>query len=83
MATKEECDRYAIALAQRFEELTDWAVANWPRKDAPLVKTDFAQCRKELAYILGPKLGDGSGGPPNEPGTDDGQYREVSPMPWP
>jgi hypothetical protein len=84
MATKEECDRYAIALAQRFEELTDWAVANWPRKDEPLLKSDFDESRKELSRILGPKLGDGDGGSsPPDGGDDGGQYRELTPMPWP
>jgi len=86
MASKSECDRYATELTRRFEELTRWAVVNWPQKEFPLLESDFSASRREIASIVGPKLGEG------EPDSDHSalaiqketeQYREVTPMPWP
>jgi hypothetical protein len=82
MASKEECDRYAAMLAQRFEEFTNWAITNWPNKECPLLQSDFTQSRKELSDILGPKLSAGESTPRDAP-PNDGQYRDVTPMPWP
>jgi hypothetical protein len=84
MATKEECDRYAAQLAQRFEEYTKWAIANWPNKEVPLLPSDFTDSRKELSDILGPKLCEGEEVRPAQAGdANQGQYRDVNPMPWP
>lgn len=84
MASKEESDRYAAELTQRFEELTNWAIANWPKKEFPLLQSDFSEARREISEIAGPKLGDGEGGPAGA-GIAHGslQYRDVNPMPWP
>lgn len=84
MASKAECDKYAAELAQRFEELTRWAITNWPNKEFPLLDSDFSESRRELGQILGPKLGDG--GTSNEPSSQDqnsGQFIDTKPMPWP
>jgi hypothetical protein len=84
MASKEECDRYAAQLAQRFEEYTKWAIANWPNEEFPLLASDFAQSRQELSDILGPKLAAGeTRRPDQDDNAGDGQYRDVNPMPWP
>lgn len=84
MASKAECDKYATALAQRYEELTKWAITNWPKKDFPLLESDFDASRRELAEILGPKLGDDTECSEAPTGTrDTGQYRDMNPMPWP
>ncbi|GIZ53182.1 hypothetical protein [Noviherbaspirillum aridicola] len=84
MASKEECDRYAAQLAQRFEEYTKWAIANWPNKDFPLLASDFDRSREELSDILGPKLAAGETRRPDQDGdAGGGQYRDVAPMPWP
>lgn len=80
MATKEECDRYANELAKRFEELTGWAIANWPDKQQPLMPSDFTESRKEISRIIGPRLGDGAKDPPP---SKDAPFIPVSPMPWP
>lgn len=58
MASKEECDRYADELTRRFDHLMQWAITHWPRKDFPLMRSDFDASRRELSEILGPKLGD-------------------------
>jgi len=85
MASKEEGDKYAAELTQRFEELTKWAIANWPNKQLPLQESDFDQGRREIAQIIGPKLSEGESNEP-VPRTHIGdtvQYRDVTPMPWP
>lgn len=84
MASKEECDRYAAQLAQRFEEYTRWAIMNWPNKDFPLLASDFGRSREELSEILGPKLAAGETRRPDQDGDgEEGQFRDVTPMPWP
>jgi len=84
MASKEECDRYAAELTRRFEELTHWAIANWPKKEFPLLESDFCDARREIGEIVGPKLGEGEPGN-SAPGipSNSGQFRDVNPMPWP
>lgn len=81
MATKEECDKYAAELAQKFEDLTKWAIQNWPKREFPLLQSDFDASRKEIGQILGPKLGEGDGvtSSSNQPN----QYVDMNPMPWP
>lgn len=86
MATKSECDQYAAEFTRRFEELTRWAIFNWPKKEFPLLESDFSASRREIASIVGPKLGEGepdseSRAPAIQKETE--QYREVTPMPWP
>lgn len=84
MATKVECDKYAAELAQRFEELTMWAIEKWPKPEFPLLQSDFSESRKEIGQILGPKLGEGSEGGTTSPGNDEpNQYVDMNPMPWP
>jgi len=82
MASKAECDKYAAMLAQRFEEYTRWAIQNWPNKDFPLIASDFDASRRELGEILGPKLSEGEEKSPSAE-SEQGQYRDVTPMPWP
>jgi len=94
MASKEEHDRYAAELMQRFEEFTRWAISNWPDKRFPLVESDFRAARREIAEIVGPKLGEGepeqagsgnAGGENTAPGipVDSPQFVDVTPAPWP
>lgn len=84
MASKEQLDRYASELVSRFEDLTRWAIANWPRSDFPLMQSDFTETRKEISRIIGPKLGDGDvqqTAPKRE--TNKRQYIDMNPAPWP
>ena len=86
MPSKEEYDRYAAELNRRFEELTAWAIANWPKKDYPLLESDFSRSRREIAEIIGPKLGDADGqGPGPGAGRPKGEapFVDMNPMPWP
>jgi len=86
MASKEECDQYAEELTRRFDELVQWARANWPKPEFPLLPSDFSASRREISQIVGPKLGDADEHdalPRPAFGNDDGQFRDVNPMPWP
>ncbi|HZW21494.1 hypothetical protein [Noviherbaspirillum sp.] len=87
MASKEECDQYAAELTRRFDELVQWAMTNWPKPETPLLSSDFGEGRREIGQIVGPKLGDADGNDtlprPAFGDDDDGQYRNVTPMPWP
>lgn len=84
MASKEECDRYAAELTRRFDGLVQWALANWPKSEYPLLSSDFTESRREISQIAGRKLGeaeDSTLGP--KFGDEDRQFRDVNPMPWP
>ncbi|WP_141103999.1 hypothetical protein [Noviherbaspirillum denitrificans] len=84
MASKEECDRYAAELTRRFDELVQWAHANWPKPEFPLLSSDFSESRREISQIVGRKLGDADDGPPGPASGDaDRQFRDLNPMPWP
>ena len=84
MATKEQCDRFANEMAHRFEDLTKWAIENWPNKDTPLLSSDFSESRKEIGQILGPRLSEGRTDL-HEPTSEDSspQYVQTTPAPWP
>lgn len=84
MATKAECDKYAAELVQRYEDLTKWAIENWPKQEFPLLPSDFKESRKEIGQIVGPKLGDGGENVAAPARTNEpGQYIDMNPMPWP
>jgi hypothetical protein len=83
MASKKECDQFATELNDRFEAFMKWAMANWPKKESPLMSSDFAESRKEIAQIVGPKLGEGSPDPAAAGNDDPAPFVDVTPMPWP
>lgn len=83
MASKEQCDRYAAELVARFDDLTRWAIANWPRADFPLMHSDFSEARKEISRIIGPKLGDCDAHSEPQRKKDNPQYTGINPAPWP
>ncbi len=80
MADKKQCDQYASELARRFDELTRWAIDNWPQHDTPLMQSDFEASRMEFGAILGARLSQGHDSPP---GDEQRQYVQVNPAPWP
>jgi hypothetical protein len=80
MADKKQCDQYASELARRFDELTRWAIDNWPRRDTPLMPSDFEASRREFGALLGARLNQGHDAPP---GKEQQQYVQINPAPWP
>lgn len=83
MASKEECDRFAAELTERFEAFTKWAMENWPNKAYPLLPSDFDGSRREISEIAGPKLGDCDTDAPPRPRDDSPPFVDMNPMPWP
>lgn len=84
MASKEECDKFAAELTDRFEKLTHWAMENWPKKEFPLLHSDFTASRREFAEIAGPRLGECSPDKPSSAKRDDAPpFIDMNPMPWP
>lgn len=86
MASKEQCDKYATELTERFEQLTQWAIENWPKKEFPLLRSDFAASRKEMAQIIGPNLGECNTDEDTSAAAqrnDSAPFVDMNPMPWP
>ncbi len=84
MADKEQCDKFAAEMAQRYEDFTRWAIENWPHKDAPLLQSDLSSSRREIAFILGSKLTQSEAARAAASSADDaGQYINQNPAPWP
>lgn len=82
MASKRECDEYAKEMARKFEDFIQWSLSNWPDKNFPLLASDFAASRREIAGILGDKLcDDGSGTAKSD--SSYAQYVDITPAPWP
>jgi hypothetical protein len=78
----DERDLYATELTQRFDALIDWAVQNWPNANQPLEASDFSASRRELSLLLGARLHQGN---PTQspPHSQDTQYVNLNPAPWP
>lgn len=84
MATKEQCDQFSTEMARRFEEFTRWSIENWPNKSTPLMSSDFSESRKEIGRILGNRLNEGrSDLAPPQSDTNDNQFVQMTPAPWP
>lgn len=66
---------------RRFEEVQNWAIANWPDKEHPLSSSDFVEARKEI-LALGMTETESNRRVP-EPEQGGPQYIEVTPAPWP
>lgn len=85
MASKDECDQYAAELTRRFDEMVQWALMNWPTPAYPLLSSDFSEARREIAHIIGSKLGEGEAADNAIPGEapDAPPFVNMNPMPWP
>lgn len=83
MPTKDEYDLFAAEMVRKFEDFTTWAKENWPDRQSPLTDSDFASMRKQVAEMVGPRLGTGEAKPDGPGAGDDAQYVNVTPMPWP
>jgi hypothetical protein len=69
---------------RRYEELQNWAIANWPDPDNPLSTSDFVEGRKEiLALGQGRMRWRQAAQAGAEPENGGKQYEQVTPMPWP
>lgn len=84
MTNKEQCDKFASEMAQRFEDFVKWTIENWPDKEHPLLQSDFSESRKEIGHVLGVKLNEGqTSASPSPSAENSAQYVNVNPAPWP
>lgn len=81
MDTGPEIDAFRKELIRRFDELTHWAVDNWPDRSRPLSAVDFVRIREQMA-AAGDRPED-SGQRGLDPAEGGPQYRDVDPAPWP
>ncbi len=68
---------------QRFEEVQDWAIANWPNPEHPLSTSDFVEARKEILALGQARHARPSQSGEPEPEQGGAQYVDVTPSPWP
>jgi hypothetical protein len=82
MDNDKEWIAFSGELRRRFEEFTDWTIANWPDKSRPLSAASFSRSRDEIAGLMAgqAQAGGGSSAEPSEGGP---QYVSVTPSPWP
>ena len=73
--------QFANELLHRFDEMQQWAMANWPDSAQPLSAADFAQARKNILALL-PMTSEINRHEP-EPADGGAQYVDVTPAPWP
>jgi hypothetical protein len=81
MNDKPQTEQFAADLEQRFSDLVQWAVSNWPDRERPLSAADLDDARRavhaitqRLRYPAGEALAPSEGG---------AQFVNVSPAPWP
>jgi hypothetical protein len=70
-------------LWRRYEEVQDWAIANWPDKEHPLSTSDFVEARKEILALGLPAAARVPAQDAAEPEQGGAQYIDVTPAPWP
>ncbi|CAN7277574.1 hypothetical protein LJR289_001268 [Pseudoduganella sp. LjRoot289] len=68
---------------RRYEEVQQWAIANWPDKEHPLSTSDFVEGRKEILGLGLAREARLSAPAEAEPEQGGAQYIEVTPAPWP
>ena len=73
-------EQYAEELIRRYGELRRWAIDHWPNTAQPLAASDFIATDRELQLLLGARL---HGGKQSDQKPGQGQYEDVTPMPWP
>ena len=81
METMDARQQFANELLRRFEEMQQWAMANWPDSAQPLSTADFAAARKYILALL-PMTSEINRHEP-EPAEGGEQYVDVTPAPWP
>jgi hypothetical protein len=70
-------------LWQRFEQLQQWAMENWPDQEHPLSSADFVESRKEILGLRDPAQAPARLPEDREPEQGGAQYVDMNPTPWP
>jgi hypothetical protein len=70
-------------LWQRFEQLQQWAMENWPDQEHPLSSADFVESRKEILGLRDPAQAPAGLPAGRKPEQGGAQYVDMNPTPWP
>ena len=81
MSDQTQNDQFAADLEQRFQDLMQWTISNWPDQERPISVPDFEDAQRavhaiaqRLRYPQGEALAPSEGG---------AQFVNVAPAPWP
>jgi len=84
-----QVNAFATEAVHRYDAFIAWMIDHWPQQSDPLTLADFTAGKREMGLLLGAKLhaDTDATAQSNYPAThaevDDGQYRPVTPAPWP
>ena len=81
MESTQARQQFGNELLRRFEEMQQWAIANWPESAQPLAAADFAAARKSILTLV--TMTSEINRHEAEPAEGGAQYVDVTPAPWP
>lgn len=74
-------EKFTGEFERRFQELSQWAIENWPDKNRPLSEADLADMHKEFSKVKAKASLARQRVP--EPWEGGPQYVNQTPTPWP
>jgi len=81
MSDQAQNDQFAADLEQRFQDLMQWTVSNWPDRERPISVADFEDAQQAMRAIAQRlRHPEGEALSPSEGGA---QFVSVAPAPWP
>ncbi|MFS2135293.1 hypothetical protein [Duganella sp. Dugasp56] len=83
MNNEDQRRQFINELWQRFEQLQQWAMENWPDQEHPLSSADFVESRKEILGLRDPAQAPAGLPAGREPEQGGAQYVDMNPTPWP
>lgn len=75
--------QFVAEVWRRYEEVQQWAMANWPDPEHPLSSADFVEARKAILALGQARHADTASAAALEPVAGGPQYQDVTPAPWP
>jgi hypothetical protein len=81
MSDQTENDQFAADLEQRFQDLMQWTISNWPDLERPISVADFEDAQRAVHGITQRlRHPQGEALAPSEGGA---QFVNMAPAPWP
>lgn len=81
MSDQSDKEQFAADLEQRFHDLMQWAVSNWPDAERPISLADFEDAQKAVQALT--RRVCHAGGEALSPSEGGAQFVNVAPTPWP
>ena len=81
MSDQNDKEQFAADLEQRFQDLMQWAVSNWPDAERPISLADFEEAQKAVQALT--RRVCHPGGEALSPAEGGAQFVNVAPTPWP